>query len=366
MEVGISIIVPVFEREELCKKLLESYSVARTPSIPCELLLVDNSINSTSSEKLKALAEQYGVVYLHSENGVVKARNEGAKNAKYKFLLFVDSDCTLDENILVEYEHIAIENNPECAAGKTLFTGKESIWWKGIKDMVYFYPFRWCEWDIELTWAPSCNLLIRSDVFEEIGGFQVILGVKEASEDVDICQRIINLGYKIAKCPQCVVCHTTETWNNLVAITKRFFRFGIGQAELILKHKEHINALPSITNVFWVLLFLALAFSCFKLWNVVMAILLLMIVNPVAFLLVQYLRLNKSNSFWSLIMHFYVEFLYDSGKLFHSVGKKRFFFFRNFVYSDEMVMGLWKKNVDEYISYILSITVLLVTLCLRY
>lgn len=350
----------------LCKKLLESYSVALKPSIPHELLLVDNSTDTSSSEELKSLAKQFGVVYLHSEQGVVKARNKGAENAKYRYLLFVDSDCTLDENVLIEYETLAINADPACAAGKTLFTGKESIWWKGIKDMVYFYPFRWCEWDIDLTWAPSCNLLIRSDVFKEIKGFRVILGSKEASEDVDICQRIIDLGYKIEKCPQAIVNHTTETWNDLSAITKRFFRFGIGQAEMILKHKEHINALPSITNVFWVLLLLSLVFSCFKLWNVVMAILLLMIVNPVAFLAVQYLRLHKSNSFWSLIMHFYVEFLYDSGKLFHSIEKKRFFFFRNFVYSDEMVMGLWKKNIDEYISYLLSLTILLIALCLRY
>lgn len=366
MDVGISIIVPVFGREELCRKLLESYSIARKPLCPFEFLLVDNSADAISSEKLRGLASQFDVTYLHSEQGVVKARNEGARNAKYRYLLFVDSDCTLDENVLIEYESVAIKADPACAAGKTLFVGKESIWWKGIKDMVYFYPFRWCEWDIELTWAPSCNLLIRSDVFKEIRGFRVILGSKEASEDVDICQRIVDLGYRIEKCPLAVVNHTTETWNNLSAITNRFFRFGIGQAEMILKHKEHINALPSITNVFWVLLSLALAFSCFKLWNVVMAILLLMVVNPIAFLIVQYLRLHKSNSFWSLIMHFYVEFLYDSGKLFQSIEKKRFFFFRNFVYSDEMVMGLWKKNVDEYISYIISITILLVTLCLRY
>lgn len=364
-EQGISIIVPVYERVALCRKLLESYVVMQMPSIPCEFLLVDNSIHLDSSEKLRALAEQFGVVYLHSEKGIVKARNEGARNAKYRYLFFVDSDCTLDRNVLLEYERLVTKEDPACAAGKTEFRGKESIWWKGIKDMVYFYPFRWCEWDLELTWAPSCNLMIRADVFNEIGGFQVVLVPKEASEDVDICQRIINSGYKIAKCPFGIVYHTTDTWNKLSSIVTRFFRFGVGQAELIIKHKEHINVLPSTTNIFWMLALLALVFSVLGLWKVVMIMAFLMVVNPLAFLLVQYLRLRKSNSLWSLIMHFLIEFFYDSGKLFHSIRKGRFFFFRNYVYSDEMVMGLWKKNVDEYVSYIISLATLIVIICLQ-
>ncbi len=363
---GLSIIVPIFEREEFCRNLLESYSSVNIPSIPFELLLVDNSTNPISSEKLRLLATLYGVEYLHSERGVVRARNEGARNAKYKYLLFVDSDCILDENVLIEYERLFLEHNPACAAGKTEFYGHESIWWKGIKDMVYFFPFRWCEWeDLELTWAPSCNLMIRADVFKDIGGFQVVFFPKEASEDVDICQRIINAGHKITKCPRGIVYHTTETWNNLSAIVTRFFCFGIGQAEMILKHKEHINALPSITNMFWILTLCALVFACFGFWSAVMVTVFLILVTPFSFLLVQYLRLHKSNSFWSLIMHYIVEFLYDSGKLFHSIRKGRFFIFRNFVYSDEMAMGLWKKNVDEYISYIISITLLIFVLCLR-
>lgn len=365
LNIGISVIVPIYNRVSFCEKLLESYSIATKPTIPIELILADNSNEGQTSCSLKKITEQYNVRYIHTEKGVVKARNEGAGNANYTFLLFVDSDCTLNKNIFVEYERLILGKNPACAAGKTEFRGRESIWWKGIKDMVYFYPFRWCEWDINLSWAPSCNLLIRTDVFFDVGGFQVVLNNKEASEDVDICQRIINAGFKISKCPQGIVYHTTETWNGLIPILTRFFRFGIGQAEMILKHKEHINALPSLTNIFWLLFPFLVVLVCCRAWTIGLSIALFIIITHFSFLTVQYIRLHNSNSLWSLLMHMLVEFFYDSGKLFHSIRKKHFFFFRNYVYSDEMVMGLWKKNVDEYISYIVGLTAITIHLCLK-
>lgn len=360
---GISIIVPIYGRIDCCQELLYSFSVITSPEIPIELLLADNSDDPVIANRLKKLSSLFHVTYLHTNRGVVCARNEAAAYARYRYLLFVDSDCTFDNETLTAYACLIREQNPACAAGKTIFIGEESVWWRGIKDMVYFYPFRWCEWDTEVPWSPSCNLLICADVFREIGGFHSILGSKEASEDVDICIRIRKHGYAILSCPKAIVYHTTQTWNNPYAISSRFFRFGKGQAELILKHKDYINALPSLTNMFWVLAMFALLFSCLRQWIAMIAIVLLIIMNPLLFLCIQYIRLYKKTSLWSLVMHLYIEYLYDSGKLFHSIRKKHFFFFKNYVYSDEMVMGLWKKNVDEYISYIISITVLIFLLC---
>jgi len=362
---GISVIVPIYNRLIYCERLLKSYNVVNKPTIPIELILADNSDNEQISDSLKMITEKYNVKYIHAEKGVVRARNEGSRNAKYDYLLFVDSDCTLNENLLIEYEQLILEKEPACAAGKTVFKGKESIWWKGIKDMVYFYPFRWCEWDINITWAPSCNLLIRSDVFNAVGGFQTVLTPKEASEDVDLCQRIVNSGYEISKCPKGIVYHSTETWNRLTSILSRFFRFGIGQTEMIIRHKEYINALPSMTNMFWLLILFILVFSCFGNWTIVLAMLLFIVVSHVSFLSVQFIRYHKSTTLWSLVMHMVVEFFYDTGKLLHSINKKHFFFLRNHVYSDEMVMGLWRKNVDEYISYIISLIIITILLCLK-
>ena len=365
MTAGISIIVPIFGRERFCKDLLDSFAATAKPDIPVEFLLVDNSVDPASCEQLQSLASQYGVTYLHSERGVVNARNKGAACAQYRHLLFVDSDCTFAPDTLLAYADLIQKKDPACAAGKTEFKGKESIWWKGIKDMVYFYPFRWCEWDLKLTWSPSCNLLIRADVFEKAGGFQSIAAPREVSEDVDICLRIGDKGYPIDKCPAGIIYHTTETWNSLKSIISHFYLFGKGQTEMLLRHWQFVNALPSVTGMFWLLILPLIITLCLKLWTAAICLGLAILLNPVVFILLQWLRPKERPSFWNLTMHAVVESCYETGKLFRSIAHGRFFLLKNHVFSFEMVMGLWIKNTDLLITYCISFLSIILFLCLR-
>ena len=364
--VGISIVVPIAGRIEYCLKLFESFHCANMPKIPVEFILADNSINEAIANELKSLAQQYQVIYLHTAPGIVCARNEGAAYAKYQYLLYIDSDCTIDKNTLIEYANLINLSKPVCAAGKTIFVGEESVWWKGINDMVYFFPFRWSEWtDLELTWAPTCNLLIRSDIFKEVGGFQSISKPREASEDVDICLRIINAGYKISKCPTALVYHTTETWNSIKSIISHFYSFGAGQTEMLIRHGKYVRALPTVTGLFWTILFPLVFCLCLKLWDAAICLGLAIFINPIVFLLLQRIHSDSSVSMWNLFMHSVVEFFYETGKLFRSLSHGRYFLLRNHVFSFEMVLGLWKKNIDEFITYSICIIIVFLYLCLK-
>lgn len=365
MTAGISIIVPIFGRTRFCQSLLESFSKTHKPDLPVEFLLVDNSTDSADSEQLESLARQYDVTYLHSDRGVVRARNKGAACARYRHLLFVDSDCTFASDTLLAYAALIRKEDPACAAGKTAFQGKESAWWKGIKDMVYFYPFRWCEWDLKLTWSPSCNLLIRADVFAKVGGFQSFASPREVSEDVDICLRIGEAGYPIDKCPSGLIYHTTETWNSLKSILSHFYLFGKGQTEMILKHKLYVNALPTVTGMFWMLILPLIIAVCLKFWTTAICLGLAIVLNPIIFILLQWMRPKEKPSFWNLLMHSVVETCYETGKLQRSISRGRFFLLKNHVFSFEMVMGLWIKNIDLFITYCISFLSIILYLCLK-
>ena len=88
----ISIIVPVYNREKLLEKSLES--LLRQEFKDIEIICIDDGSTDGSLEKLQAYASKdKRVKVYHKENGgVSSARNLGLKVATGKYIMFCDSD----------------------------------------------------------------------------------------------------------------------------------------------------------------------------------------------------------------------------------------------------------------------------------
>ena len=84
----ISVIIPVFNREHLLKRAIES--VLSQSFMNYELIVVDDG----SSDCSYAVANSYEQVQAIQQRnaGVSSARNLGAKHAKGEWLAFLDSD----------------------------------------------------------------------------------------------------------------------------------------------------------------------------------------------------------------------------------------------------------------------------------
>ena len=98
MTVCVSIIVPVYNKEDYIEKTIQSVINQSNPD--WELLLIDDG----STDNSTAICEQYSandkrVILLKKENGgVSSARNFGLDNACGEFVMFLDADDTLDSN----------------------------------------------------------------------------------------------------------------------------------------------------------------------------------------------------------------------------------------------------------------------------
>lgn len=96
----VSIIVPVYNVEEYIKKCLDSLIHQTFEDI--EILLIDDG----SKDKSGAICDEYAqndkrIRVIHKKNqGVSAARNAGIKEAKGEWILFVDSDDWINENLL--------------------------------------------------------------------------------------------------------------------------------------------------------------------------------------------------------------------------------------------------------------------------
>lgn len=105
-----SIIVPVYNVELYLKRCIESVLNQKFKSY--ELIL----INDGSTDSSRTICDEYNLEYnqisvIHKKNeGVSEARNRGLQIAKGDFIIFLDSDDILNENILEELSEV-IKNN---------------------------------------------------------------------------------------------------------------------------------------------------------------------------------------------------------------------------------------------------------------
>lgn len=125
----VSIIMPVYNVEKYIRTSIESV-LSQTYS-DFELIIVDDG----SPDKCPAICDEYAAEYnnirvFHKKNGgLSSARNVGVENAVGKYLLFVDSDDTIEVDLLEK----VVSKAEETRADVTIFGIKSMVIRDGIK-----------------------------------------------------------------------------------------------------------------------------------------------------------------------------------------------------------------------------------------
>lgn len=89
--VKLSLIIPYFETYELTKRLLKSLFIQLTDEV--EIILIDDGCNEKRLDSLKCLYGVDNMRIIHQENkGTARTRNLGIKEAKGKYIGFIDCD----------------------------------------------------------------------------------------------------------------------------------------------------------------------------------------------------------------------------------------------------------------------------------
>ena len=111
-----SIIVPVYNREQLLRRTLES--VLSQAYTDYECILIDNASTDATGELCQQYAEQTPTIstYLESRRGVSFARNTGIRHAKGTYCILLDSDNTFPGPDTLQRLQEAIESQPVSSA----------------------------------------------------------------------------------------------------------------------------------------------------------------------------------------------------------------------------------------------------------
>ena len=121
---GVSIIIPVYNVEKYLERCLNSVVRQYFPKDKYEIICIDDGSTDNSLQILENYAKQYPNIKIitpkknkNSSNtkspGPGEARNIGIKNAKGKYVLFVDSDDFIALNSLEVLYNYAEKNNSE-------------------------------------------------------------------------------------------------------------------------------------------------------------------------------------------------------------------------------------------------------------
>ncbi len=116
----ISLIVPVYNVKDYVKECIES--LCRQTINDMEIIVIDDGSTDESIAKVKEIKDEKLKIIVKKNGGLSSARNEGIKNAKGKYIAFVDSDDFVCINTAYEdMYNIAVKEGSDIVSGNCIW-----------------------------------------------------------------------------------------------------------------------------------------------------------------------------------------------------------------------------------------------------
>jgi glycosyltransferase involved in cell wall biosynthesis len=104
-----SIIIPSYNRAHIISRAIQG--VLNQTFKDFEIVIVDDGSKDHTKEIIQEYSDNFKIKYVYQNNaGVCAARNTGAKQAEGKFLIFLDTDDTVEKSWLQDFYDLAIQN----------------------------------------------------------------------------------------------------------------------------------------------------------------------------------------------------------------------------------------------------------------
>lgn len=171
MIMEVAIVIPVYNRAEMVKATLDS--VRRQTHRPIHLVLVDNNSTDGTMQVLKAFQEEnetldfYIDVIKEETPGACAARNAGARLVTSDWLMFFDSDDTMDDCLVAEY----VEKINQLSGNVDIVTTNVDFNKDGRVSHAYFAREKFLENQIFHACLSTQRYIIRLPLFERVGGW---------------------------------------------------------------------------------------------------------------------------------------------------------------------------------------------------
>ncbi|WP_337865229.1 glycosyltransferase family 2 protein [Ignavibacterium sp.] len=183
-----------------------------------EIIIVDNASPNKSLSQLESKYDNASVKFIYSEKnlGFGKGCNLGAKNSKGQYLLFLNPDTLITEDIFTPVFKLLQEDNkigiiaPKQQVRKPFFDFSAGYFPNPIFELLHLFGIgvfsegflmyvltKISTKSVIFTdWILGAAIFIKREIFEQVKGFDKDYFM--FSEEVDLCKRVKSHGYKIA------------------------------------------------------------------------------------------------------------------------------------------------------------------------
>ncbi|MCG2461104.1 glycosyltransferase [Flavobacteriaceae bacterium F89] len=257
MDLSFSFIVPVYNRPNEIRELLDSF-LAQDYGEGYEIVIVEDGSTLDSEGEIQSFSDLLNVTYLRKANsGPGDSRNYGMSHAKGNYFIVLDSDCILPSHYLstvatsLEREFVHCFGGPDAAHPS--FSNVQKAINYAMTAMLTTGGIRGRKSAVGKFQPRSFNMGISKNAFEKTKGF----GNIHPGEDPDLTFRIWNAGFKTRLIPEAFVYHKRRIdWKQFMIQVKKF---GMVRPILNVWHPKTARLTYWVPTIFCV----GFLFSCF-------------------------------------------------------------------------------------------------------
>ena len=221
----ITVVVCTHNGQKTIRKCLEGLSKIEYNKY--EVLIIDDGSTDTVMETVN----QFPFRSISTKPiGLSRARNLGMEKAKGDIVAYIDDDAYPDPHWLSYLAEAFASTDYAAIGGPNLLPQRSNLLCECVNNTPGTATHVLIT-DIEAEHIPGCNMAFRKEYLASIDGFDAQF--RTAGDDVDICWRIQQAGWKIGFCAAAVVWH--ERRGSFRGFLKQ--QFGYGKAEALLEKK---------------------------------------------------------------------------------------------------------------------------------
>jgi GT2 family glycosyltransferase len=217
-----------------------------------QIIVADNASTDDSLEVMKQDFPEINTIILPENYWFAKGYNQALQQVEAKYFVLLNSDVRVTENWLMPMLNLLESDSSIAACQPKILDDKSPEYFEYASPAGGFidylgYPFcRGRIFDtvekdeqqyndtVEVFWACGACMFIRADIFREMGGFDDDFFAHQ--EEIDLCWRIKNAGYKIYTCGKSTIYHWGGGTLNYASFRKTFLNF---RNSLAMVYKNH-------------------------------------------------------------------------------------------------------------------------------
>ncbi len=224
----VSVLLTTWNSREMTLDAVRSIG-QNTRGITYEILVVDDASSDGTAEALRSEFPDLRLIVSEQNLGFVRANNLGARHARGRHLLLLNTDTLLANNAVAILSHFLEDHVDVGVCGGLLLNrdmtpqvsyGDEPSFGQAFVDSLFLndifpgagFPNRGtvprlpCAGPIDVDYVTGAGLMIRRTIVESLGLFDELF--REYCEETDLCRRVRTvLGLRVVFVPDATIIH---------------------------------------------------------------------------------------------------------------------------------------------------------------